>query len=492
MGSVNANMEQPEPIRTIGSLGGPSRGILRLLELSPFVFAGIAVVVFVSASWGMRLLGLVVIGGLALFRAFAEIRHYPEVLQTVLPMLIAFAIGAFTAISGSSLLFVLMLFNTLRVAFSETRRVLVFTLAATAIALVVPALIHPDHLAVRAAIWMVVLPAISFPIQSRSQTVRDRVALNAKLAGVLSDLLTSDNARRSIVKAAHELGDADIAVIYERIPDGGMQAAAAYGLEADRITVPSDDGSVVSMTMTTRESVFAPFVETVETGPPPGFADQEIKSIICCPILKDEQAIATLCAGWKKRVRRDEEVDPTVIKILASEAAATIDHSDLLLQLVDTAATDPLTGLPNRRAWDRLLRNGLLESRQVEKPFSIAILDLDHFKQYNDTHGHQAGDRLLREAAAAWKNTLRKGDIIFRWGGEEFTVILPHCGRNQAVEVAERLRAATPGSQTTSAGVSTWNGRESAESLFARTDAALYQAKESGRDQTVMAGSSSA
>jgi len=269
-----------------------------------------------------------------------------------------------------------------------------------------------------------------------------------------------------------------------------MQVAAAHGAEADRLTVPDDDSSVVAMTMNTGESVFAPFLESVETDSPPGFAGREIKSILCCPILRDGKAIATLCAGWRKRVRDDEEVDPTVIKILAAEAAATIDHSDLLLQLVDTASTDPLTGLPNRRAWDRLLRNGLLESRQVEKPFSIAILDLDHFKGYNDTHGHQAGDRLLREAAAAWKNALRKGDIIFRWGGEEFTVMLPHCSQEQAVEVAERLRAATPGSQTTSAGVSTWNGRESAEALFARTDAALYQAKETGRNQTVMAGNS--
>jgi len=478
-------------MRIVGSRGGPSRAIVRLLELSPFVFAGIAVVIFVPASWTMRLIGLMVIGGLAIFRAIAEIRSYPDWIQTVMPVLIAISIGIFTAISESSLLNTLALFNCLRVAFADTRRTLVYTLAATAVALIVPALIHPDALGVRAVIWLVVLPAICFPIQNRSETVRARVGLNAKLAAVLADLLTSDNARRSIVNAAHELGDADIAVIFERTRNDGIRAAAAYGIDADQIFVPPDDRSAMGVSIASREIVFAPFVESVKLDMPPGFADRDIKSLISCPIMRDGEAIATLCVGWTKRVRRGDRVDPTVVKILAAEAAATIDHSDLLLQLVDTAATDPLTGLPNRRAWDRLLQTGLLESRQVEKPLSIAILDLDHFKKFNDSRGHQAGDRLLREAAAAWKDALRKDDMIFRWGGEEFTVILPHCDRDQSIEVAERLRSATPGDQTSSAGVSTWNGRESAESLFARTDAALYQAKESGRNQTVTSGNAS-
>ena len=488
MPSSNLNTDQFEGVRTIGSRGGPSRGIVRMLELSPFVFAGIAVVIFVPASWTMRIVGLMVIGGFALFRAFAEIRKYPDWIQTAMPIMIALSIGVFTLISESSLLNTLALFNCLRVAFADNRRVLIYTLAATAIALVIPAAIHPDTLAVRATIWLIVLPAICFPIQSRFETVRARLQLNTKLAGVLADLLTSDNARRSIVNAAHDLGGADVAVIYEHGPDGMLEVTEAYGVDPHGILVLPDDTSAAGISIAIGEIVFAPFLESVELDRPPGLNDPKIKSMISCPIIRDNRAIGALCAGWERRVRRDDEVDPTVVKVLASEAAATIEHSDLLLHLVDTAATDPLTGLPNRRAWDRVLRTGLLESRQVEKPLSIAILDLDHFKRYNDSRGHQAGDRLLREAAAAWKEALRKEDMIFRWGGEEFTVILPHCDREQSIEVAERLRAATPGDQTCSAGVSTWDGRESAEALFARTDAALYQAKESGRDQTVVAG----
>lgn len=488
MPSSSAIMNQPEAVRTIGSRGGPSRVIVRMLELSPFVFAGIAVVVFVPASWLMRFAGLMVIGGLALFRAFAEIKRYPAWIQTVMPVLIALSIGVFTLISASALLQILALFNCLRVAFADTRRVLIITLIATGFALAVPATVYPDDLGIRAIIWMVVLPAICFPIQNRTQTVRDRLGLDRKLAGLLGDLLNSDNARRSIVNTVHELAQADVAVIYERAADGGLEAVEAVGVEKDDILVLPDDSSLMGMSMTSKEVVFAPFLESVDLAAPPGFGDPEIRSLICCPIIQDEAVVGVLCAGWKRRVRRSDEVDPTVVQLLANEAGATIELSDLLLQLVDTATTDPLTGLPNRRAWDRVLRTGLLESRQIEKPLSIAILDLDHFKHYNDSRGHQAGDRLLLEAAAAWKEVLRQGDMIFRWGGEEFTVILPQCDEKQSIEVAERLRAATPGDQTSSAGISTWDGRESAEALFARTDAALYQAKESGRNQTVVAG----
>jgi diguanylate cyclase (GGDEF)-like protein len=472
----------------IGSRGGPRRAILRVFELSPFVFAGIAVVIFVPASWPMRLLGLVVIGGLALFRAFAETRSYPAWVQNLMPILIAGSIGFFAAVSASPLLFTLALFNCLRVTFAEARRVLNYTLIATAVSLAVPALIHPDELAASALVWMAVLPAICYPLQNQSQSVMGRAELNARLAGVLADLLSSDNARRSIVKAARELGNADHAAIFERSDDGRIELAESDGLDAVDPQVIPDDSSILSISLATSTPVFAPFVESVELDPPPGFESPGIKSMLSVPIMQDGKAIGALTVGWRHRVRRDDEVEPTVINILASEAAATIEHSDLLLRLVDTAATDPLTGLPNRRAWDRLLRTGLLESRQVEKPLSIAILDLDCFKAFNDSRGHQAGDRLLREAAAAWKGALRQNDMIFRWGGEEFTVILPHCDRAQAIEVVERLRAATPGGQTSSAGVATWDGRESAEALFDRTDGALYEAKESGRNRTVTAG----
>jgi diguanylate cyclase (GGDEF)-like protein len=107
----------------------------------------------------------------------------------------------------------------------------------------------------------------------------------------------------------------------------------------------------------------------------------------------------------------------------------------------------------------------------------IALLDLDHFKAYNDEHSHQAGDRLLKAAAAAWQDRLRKTDLLARYdGGEEFAVLLPDCALDNAMEIAERLRTAQPG-VTCSIGVADWDGREDVAGLVARADRARYAAK---------------
>jgi diguanylate cyclase (GGDEF)-like protein len=116
------------------------------------------------------------------------------------------------------------------------------------------------------------------------------------------------------------------------------------------------------------------------------------------------------------------------------------------------------------------------------------MLDLDFFKHFNDERGHQAGDRLLKQGAAAWVNELRASDTLARYGGEEFTVALPGCTLFNAKDIVERLRAAMPEGSTVSAGVACWNGRESAEELVGRADAALYEAKRLGRDRLVTAG----
>jgi diguanylate cyclase (GGDEF)-like protein len=146
------------------------------------------------------------------------------------------------------------------------------------------------------------------------------------------------------------------------------------------------------------------------------------------------------------------------------------------------ARTDSLTGVPNRRAWDEELPRELARAARSGQPVCVAMLDLDHFKQYNDRHGHQAGDRFLKEAAAAWQAVVRKTDLVTRYGGEEFAVLLPDCGLEDAMEIAGRLRTAQP-EGTCSLGVALWDGREDVAALVARADRALYAAKDAGRDR---------
>jgi diguanylate cyclase (GGDEF)-like protein len=156
-------------------------------------------------------------------------------------------------------------------------------------------------------------------------------------------------------------------------------------------------------------------------------------------------------------------------------------------RLARLALTDELTGLPNRRAWEEMLVRELARAARTAQPVCVAVLDLDRFKTFNDTHGHQAGDRLLHDVAQAWQRQLRLSDLIARYGGEEFAAIIPAWPAQTAAAVVERLRRATPGTLTASAGVATWNGTETGVELFARADAALYAAKQTGRNRTVAA-----
>jgi diguanylate cyclase (GGDEF)-like protein len=152
-------------------------------------------------------------------------------------------------------------------------------------------------------------------------------------------------------------------------------------------------------------------------------------------------------------------------------------------RLQELAERDALTGLPNRRIWDVMLPAALAQAARDEVPVSVAILDLDRFKAFNDLHGHQLGDRLLKEAAAAWSDGLRGGDLLARYGGEEFVVLLPGLAGGEAAALLDRLRGLTPMGCTFSAGLATWDGSEHGEELLYRADRALYRAKAGGRNR---------
>jgi diguanylate cyclase (GGDEF)-like protein/PAS domain S-box-containing protein len=159
------------------------------------------------------------------------------------------------------------------------------------------------------------------------------------------------------------------------------------------------------------------------------------------------------------------------------------ERERLLGEVQDMARRDALTGLPNRRALEDLLPREMARSRRSQSPLCVAIVDIDHFKAYNDTYGHLAGDEVLRQAAIAWDSALRAADEIVRFGGEEFLLVLPDTPLAEACEVVERLRVATPCEQTCSAGLARWDGVESGDDLLGRADKALYLAKAGGRDQ---------
>jgi diguanylate cyclase (GGDEF)-like protein/PAS domain S-box-containing protein len=152
-----------------------------------------------------------------------------------------------------------------------------------------------------------------------------------------------------------------------------------------------------------------------------------------------------------------------------------------------TAATDSLTGLANRRGWDETVEREVARSRRESTPLCLGMLDLDHFKSFNDEYGHRQGDQFLRRCAVAWRGRLRASDVLARYGGEEFALCLPECPLEEGAAIVERLRCSTPTGRTCSAGVAEWDGVEAIDRLFGRADRALYDAKAAGRDRTVVA-----
>jgi diguanylate cyclase len=162
------------------------------------------------------------------------------------------------------------------------------------------------------------------------------------------------------------------------------------------------------------------------------------------------------------------------------------------------AMQDALTLLSNRKAFDLGLARAMTSAKATLEPFSLLVIDIDHFKQFNDTYGHLTGDQVLRLVASALKQRVRASDLVARYGGEEFSVILPNTPLRLAKPVAEQLRQAvmrkelvkkstgeTLGKVTVSIGIATFEEGDTGATIVERADACLYAAKRSGRNRVV-------
>jgi diguanylate cyclase (GGDEF)-like protein len=321
-------------------------------------------------------------------------------------------------------------------------------------------------------------------------TAADRRASNLSAVGeVARQLATQSDPKavgRAICSAAIGMANASVAVLWRPTVAGdALKADAAAGAEAEGIHLPfvtPASGSI--RVFTSAEDRFEQLDKSSAHELGPSF---QAEAALWEPVLQDEgAAVGVLAVYWGDRL---EEISPETqraVRLLALEAAIAIDRGELLGRLEIAARTDDLTGLLNRRAWDEELGRELARADRSGAALCVAIVDLDRFKFYNDTHGHQAGDRFLKQIAGQWSQTLRTGDIIARYGGEEFALAFPGTNLEHAQQMLDRLREALPEDQTCSAGVCQWDGEESAEALTARADTLLYAAKAAGRNRVVL------
>ena len=216
------------------------------------------------------------------------------------------------------------------------------------------------------------------------------------------------------------------------------------------------------------------------------------RNVAIVPLVADGEALGVVLAEWGRGPRA--QIPAVTVETLAqsaTQAAAALRNAALLSEIEHLATRDGLTGLPNRRLFEESLQREVARSHRRKAPLALVVLDVDHFKDVNDTVGHQAGDAVLREVARAMVGNTKASDLPARYGGDEFVVLLPDCTGVDALAVAERLRAAvardvTAVPVTVSAGVGAMPGNAGdGERLVAAADAALYSAKREGRDRSV-------
>jgi diguanylate cyclase (GGDEF)-like protein len=202
-------------------------------------------------------------------------------------------------------------------------------------------------------------------------------------------------------------------------------------------------------------------------------------------------AAASAAVLVSPQARNHEGLAPGVIWLMvvgtSTVAAAFVNR--LVERIRVHARTDFLTGAANRWAWDMELQRTIEEapSGVCEAGLVVALLDIDHFRIYNEEHGHRSGDRLLQELSSRWRKMVGPGDVLARHGGEEFALLIRDATPAAALALVDRLRQATPRGHTCSAGLAVWDGTEPADAVMARADEALFDAKRQGRNRTVLA-----
>ncbi len=240
----------------------------------------------------------------------------------------------------------------------------------------------------------------------------------------------------------------------------------------------------------------------------PLFPHYEPVSVAVLPLVRQHRLLGYLSLGSAYQERFTRTLATDFIQRLATVAAICLENVINNERLKHIGLTDPLTGVNNRRYIEQRMAEEVARSQRDRSALSCLFIDIDHFKRVNDQFGHQSGDDVLREVAARIKKELRLSDALGRYGGEEFVVLLTHATRDDAVRIAERIRAGIcsrgvmiegsrdPLKITASIGAASLSppdrGRPAADvkqAMLKAADQALYQAKEAGRNRVVQAAS---
>ncbi len=216
----------------------------------------------------------------------------------------------------------------------------------------------------------------------------------------------------------------------------------------------------------------------------------ELEDFVTVPLKAKDKVIGVILADnrfTKEPITKD---DIRMLTMFANQAGLAIENSQLYEQTVVLSNSDSLTGLWNHGYFQYLLGEEIKKMENIKRPLSLLMIDIDDFKLFNDSFGHQAGDSILKQVSKILKDVSRRIDIVARYGGEEFSIILPETKKEEAFILAERLRQTVehnpfPKPMTISIGIAAYpEDAQTKEELILKADKALFEAKRTGKDRT--------
>jgi diguanylate cyclase (GGDEF)-like protein len=352
------------------------------------------------------------------------------------------------------------------------------------------------------AIAEMVVHALSAALRSArfDDERRDRLHAIERVLAVSRSLVADlDRARivDSIVDTVAELLTAEVVALFSRRADGSYRLEAATGFpeRAIDMELPGREG-MVGRAIGERARMEG--LHDVSAWPPAYLADRpggdDPHAAMALPIEVGGSVAAVLFVARVGADRTYSEVERAIADLLTAQIAIALQNADLHARVADSALRDPLTGLLNRRFFDEAVETAYANARRAGTELSLIVLDLDRFSAVNNEHGHAVGDAVLRRIARAIKRAIRDGDVVVRYGGEEFVVIAPATDGDGAVRAAERIRESVAASAselvdgrlvplTISAGVASLVDESDGRGLFRAADSALLAAKRAGRDR---------
>jgi two-component system cell cycle response regulator len=342
-------------------------------------------------------------------------------------------------------------------------------------------------------LWLVAISTSALSAVNERELRRRRRDLEAltDLAESLERAVDSSNVARTLLDSVIDAFDFPRGVVLAG-PEGQLTVLASYGLEDSVARRPGRPGrsAVIDEAHRTHATLL---VRSLDPESDPWLAKllPDAENLVVVPLSAEGRPLGALVL--EQAALAGGRIQRRVVSGLersASYAALALRNAWLLEQVQRLAATDGLTKIANRRTFESTLEREVARATRSAEHVSLVMVDIDHFKSLNDTHGHQAGDEVLRNVAAALAIECRDFDTPARYGGEEFAVVLPGCGPEEAVGIAERLRTAVSAAPsivpiTASAGVATYPAHAGdADTLVRAADDALYESKRAGRDRT--------